>query len=51
MEKMISMFKANPNLKNAQKVQAHNRKHPFARLGLVGEEVTLYDTAMNFPTK
>ena len=51
MEKVLLIFKANANLINAQKVQAHNRKHPFACMGLSGEEVVLYNIAMNFSVK
>ena len=45
MTKLLQAYRADPSLKNAQKLHAYERKHPFCRLMLTHEEGDLVAAA------
>lgn len=47
MQKLLSTYKVDRSLKNAQKVRAYERKHPFCRLMLSIEDGDLVADAIH----
>lgn len=46
MNKLLKTWAANPSLENARKIQAYDRKHPFARVMVSPSDETLIASAI-----
>jgi hypothetical protein len=46
MQKLITAWKANPTIQNAEKIAVYNRKHPMAIILLTSSDQTLIASAI-----
>jgi hypothetical protein len=51
MNKLLTTYRANPTLKNAQKIRAYARKHPFAPCLLLPVDVETMGVAFDHAIK
>jgi hypothetical protein len=51
MQKLLAAYRLNPTLKNAQKLRAYARKHPFSACLLTREDADLLADAIHRANK
>ncbi len=51
MKKLLDRYRASPTVDNLTAIMAYDRKHPFASILLVDDDLALFNRLCNYPTK